>query len=591
MCSDDGVIFTNFKDQKVYRYGSDGTVCLQPGNEPFRFADYVLDSKNNRLIGVREDHTNPSPSKVKNSIVSMQLDGSGEQTVLAEGHDFYASPTLNSDGDVLAFVAWDHPNMPWDDTALYTLALGADGSPGDLTHVGGGSDKDESIASPSWCPVSGRLLFVSDRTNWWNIYAQQAGEVEGLMVSDAEYVGAPWVLGRHRYGFFRKEWLLCTCADKTTGTSQLLLKWIGNTGGNASADADTAADLVVRLEAAASATVPLPQDVSEVAVVDDETIMVLGGGASHPTAIYLVKVDTTKLSGSSTRSAAGHLTVPVVPVDVTMLTSSFGASIEAFTGYLSQPQQLEFPTASHAENGESWNAFANYYPPTNSDYAEGDAAAAATAAAAAVAAAAADGADGNKGGDEVGSSEGSGDASLAVGDPLLDDLPMDDLPPVLVKIHGGPTSRASTTFRLDIQFWTSRGFAVLDVNYGGSTGFGRAYRKRLAKNWGVVDVDDCCAAVEHLVSRGLASSKKCCIDGGSAGGFTTLACLVRPDTPFSVGCSKVHLLTPTTMAVDCSLHHNYGRSLLLTPTTMAVDCSLHHQPWPMIAPYTHNHGR
>lgn len=200
-------------------------VCLQPGGEAFRFADYVLDSKNNRLIGVREDHTDPSPSAVKNSIVSMQLDGSGKQTVLAEGRDFYASPKLNGAGDKLAFIAWDHPSMPWDDTGLYTLAIKPDGSAGELTLVGGGADKNESISAPSWCPISEQLVFVSDRTNWWNIYrAQEAQEgdsvgvsAEGLMVGDTEFAGAPWSLGRHTYGYFGREWLLSTCSDRSTG--------------------------------------------------------------------------------------------------------------------------------------------------------------------------------------------------------------------------------------------------------------------------------------------------------------------------------------------------------------------------------------
>jgi dienelactone hydrolase len=271
--------------------------------------------------------------------------------------------------------------------------------------------------------------------------------------------------------------------------------------------------------------------VSEVAVVDDETIMVLGGGPANPTAIYLLKVDTSKLPAVSSASAGASIEA-TVPTVVTMLASSFSSSIEPFNGYLSQPVQLEYPTADHSGTGEEWTAFANYYPPTNRDYDGSEAASAGAGAAGAVEAVeAADAASA--------ATAGSGDLGGGEGDRPVDDGLVDDgLPPVLVKIHGGPTSRAPTTFRLDIQFWTSRGFAVLDVNYGGSTGFGRAYRKRLAKNWGVVDVDDCCAAVEHLVSKGLASPHKCCIDGGSAGGFTTLACLVRPKTPFSVGCSK-----------------------------------------------------
>ena len=103
--------------------------------------------------------------------------------------------------------------------------------------------------------------------------------------------------------------------------------------------------------------------------------------------------------------------------------------------------------------------------------------------------------------------------------------PKDELPPLVVLSHGGPTSMTTNSFSLSIQWWTSRGFGVVDVNYGGSTGFGRAYRERLTGQWGVVDVEDCAAAAKHLVEHGLADPARLVIRGGSAGGFTTLAAL------------------------------------------------------------------
>jgi dipeptidyl aminopeptidase/acylaminoacyl peptidase len=107
--------------------------------------------------------------------------------------------------------------------------------------------------------------------------------------------------------------------------------------------------------------------------------------------------------------------------------------------------------------------------------------------------------------------------------------PDGEKPPLLVKCHGGPTSAASSTLNLGIQYWTSRGVAVLDVNYGGSTGFGRAYRDRLQGQWGVVDVDDCINGAKFLVKRGLVDAERMVISGGSAGGYTTLAALVFHD--------------------------------------------------------------
>jgi dipeptidyl aminopeptidase/acylaminoacyl peptidase len=115
--------------------------------------------------------------------------------------------------------------------------------------------------------------------------------------------------------------------------------------------------------------------------------------------------------------------------------------------------------------------------------------------------------------------------------------PDGDRPPLIVMIHGGPTAAARPVLQMAVQFWTTRGFAVVDVNYGGSTGFGRDYRERLKGAWGIVDVEDCIAAACWLAEQGRVDGERMCIRGGSAGGFTTLAVLVRADTPFAAGCN------------------------------------------------------
>jgi dipeptidyl aminopeptidase/acylaminoacyl peptidase len=111
------------------------------------------------------------------------------------------------------------------------------------------------------------------------------------------------------------------------------------------------------------------------------------------------------------------------------------------------------------------------------------------------------------------------------------------LPPLLVKSHGGPTARARTTYNAGWQYFTSRGIAVADVDYGGSTGYGKEYRNRLKGEWGVVDVDDCCNAALHLAHLGLVDKNRLTISGGSAGGYTTLACLAFRPEVFSAGAS------------------------------------------------------
>jgi dipeptidyl aminopeptidase/acylaminoacyl peptidase len=180
-------------------------------------------------------------------------------------------------------------------------------------------------------------------------------------------------------------------------------------------------------------------------------------------------------AGSSTTSAA------IVRLDLKSgrlesLRQSDQAEVDQ--GYLSKPQAIEFPT----EGGLTAHAF--YYPPHNQDFA----------------------------------------------------APAGEKPPLLVCSHGGPTGATSTTFDLELQYWTSRGIAVVDVNYGGSTGYGRAYRDRLKGQWGVVDLDDCANAARYLVAQGLADPQRLAIRGGSAGGYTTLAVLTFRDV-FQAGAS------------------------------------------------------
>ncbi|MEM9138117.1 MAG: prolyl oligopeptidase family serine peptidase, partial [Cyanobacteria bacterium P01_F01_bin.42] len=127
--------------------------------------------------------------------------------------------------------------------------------------------------------------------------------------------------------------------------------------------------------------------------------------------------------------------------------------------------------------------------------------------------------------------------------------PEGTLPPLLVKSHGGPTAATAAGFNPAIQYWTSRGFAVLDVNYGGSTGYGRAYRERLKGNWGITDIDDCVNGAKHLVAEGKADPERLAIDGGSAGGYTTLGALTFRDV-FKAGASYYGVSDMEALATD-----------------------------------------
>src|SRR5688500_13522437 len=153
---------------------------MEPGDTPrpltpegkLRFADYVLDPSHNRLVAVCEDHSE-SDNEPANRIVAVDL-GTGTVTALVDGADFYSNPRVSPDDNQLSWLAWNHPNMPWDGSELHAASIAADGSLGPSRKVAGGPD--ESVFQPSWRP-DGTLYFVSDRTDWWNLYADRSGTV------------------------------------------------------------------------------------------------------------------------------------------------------------------------------------------------------------------------------------------------------------------------------------------------------------------------------------------------------------------------------------------------------------------------------
>ena len=444
----DGTIyFSNFVDQRLYKQ--------TPNSEPQpltpvanrRYADTAIDRQRGRLICVCEDHTDGG--EPVNTVVSIDLHKSEDVQVLVSGSDFYSSPRLSPDNSQLAWLSWNHPNMPWDGTQLWVAQINADGSLGEAECIAGGVN--ESVFQPEWSP-DGVLYFVSDRTGWWNLYrwlpAQSEGGlggVESLYAMDAEFGLPHWVFGMSTYGFESASRIICTYTQK--GSWYL-----------ASLDLQTK-----QLE------------VIETPYTDISSLQVASGKAAF---------------------IAGSATEPTAIVQMDLLTQQIevlrrSSELEIDTRYLSTPQTIAFPTENNL------TAYAFFYPPQNKDYT----------------------------------------------------APGGDKPPLLVKSHGGPTASASSTFNLKIQYWTSRGFAFLDVNYGGSTGYGREYRQRLNKHWGIVDVDDCVNGAKYLAESGLVDSQRLAITGGSAGGYTTLCALTFRDV-FKAGASHYGVSDLEALATD-----------------------------------------
>ncbi len=428
--SEGTVYFTNFTDQRLYRQarGSGAPEPVTPEGG-YRYADMSVDRRRNLLYAVREDHT--AGGEPQNTIVSLRADGDAEGgRVVAGGNDFFSAPRLSPDGRRLAWLAWDHPNMPWDGCELWVAELDEEGAVVSKEKVAGGPE--ESIFQPEWSPA-GVLHFASDRTGWWNLYRrEQDGSVRHLHAREAEFGLPLWVFGMSLYGFDSEERIVCAYVER--GRSRLGLL-------------DTNAGTLEEIET------PY-EDITSVKVAPGRAVF----RAGSPTE----------------RASIVELNLETRGIEVRRRSSD----AEIDTGYISAARAVEYATA------EGLTAHAFYYPPRNGDFA----------------------------------------------------APEGERPPLVVKCHGGPTAMTTTTLRLEIQYWTSRGIAVLDVNYGGSTGYGRDYRLRLNDKWGIVDVDDCVNGARHLVESGEADAARCAITGGSAGGFTVLNALTFRDL-FRAGAS------------------------------------------------------
>ena len=426
------VYFSNFADQQIYKQSAESApriISKDSIDSSVRYADAVMDERRDRIICIREDHRREGREAV-NELVAIPNDGNIEARVLVSGRDFYSSPRISPDGSRLAWLAWNHPNMPWDGCELWIGKFDYGGAIVDQRLIAGGPR--ESIFQPEWSPDGG-LHFVSDRTGWWNIYrADEHGSVENICEMEAEFGVPQWIFGLSTYAFESADKIVCTFAERGVWRLGLI---------------DARTRTLERIDVAYT-------DIGYLCAAQGRA-MFRAGSPSEPFAI--VEMD---LANRKTKVLQRANKIQIDP------------------GYISEPQPIEFPT----EHGLTAHGF--FYRPKNSDFYG----------------------------------------------------PANEKPPLLVKSHGGPTSAAVASLQLGIQYWTSRGIAVLDVNYGGSTGYGRDYRERLNTAWGIVDVDDCVNGAKFLAACGKVDGNRLMIDGGSAGGYTTLCALTFRDD-FKAGAS------------------------------------------------------
>ena len=472
------VWWVEWDDQRVRR--------LDPGAEPVvltpepavprgdRFADGDVAPDGAWMVAVREHHptTDAPATAVVNEIVRLDARHPSEPSVLVSGPDFVAAPRISPDGGALAWIAWDHPSMPWDDTVLSVrdLVTGAD------TVVAGGPG--ESVTEPQWQP-DGALTFLSDRSGWWNLYRYAPdGAVEELVRIDAE-IGVPgWQLGGSRYAVLDSGRIVV--ARSSQGFDALVVREV------------------------------------------DGTLTELGTGFSTIRSVRADGPDAVVcVAGSPTAEPGVHRVVVGPPAWVTTLRPPRDLGLDPAT--ISVPEPMDFTSVDG--DGAPRVGHALFYPPVG----------------------ARDGSDG-------------------------------ELPPLLTVLHGGPTGAAVPVLAVGVQYWTSRGFAVVDVDYGGSAGYGRAYRAELAGAWGVVDVADCLAAARALADAGRVDPVRMAIRGGSAGGFTVLAALARADTPFSAGADHFGVADLEALARDTHKFESRYLDGLVGPYPEARDVYVERSP-------------
>jgi len=426
------VVYSEKSDGSVWLAEPGGTVRRIAAMPGCRYADFWFDLARRRILAVREDHRNRPDSDPEAAIVALALDPAEDPeavagTILVRGPDFLAAPRLSPDGTSLAWLEWDHPNMPWDGTRLRLAELDAEGQPEAAVLVAGATP--EAIVQPLFGP-DGTLHFSSDRTGWWNLYAWRDGTIVALAPVEAEIGGPAWAFGQRYYAFLEDGRILCSVVEDGIRNAALIFD-----------------GRLVRLAIGPVQDSPVPSG---------DGLAYVSTPPDGPPAIIRLAALAGGLSEIVTVSGPPALGRAAVSIG----------------------DPIRFPTA----DGGIGHAF--FYPPRNAGF----------------------------------------------------QAPEGERPPLIVISHGGPTSMSTNSFSLGVQWWTTRGFAVLDVNYGGSTGFGRPYRQRLDGQWGVVDVEDCIAAARHVAERGLADPARLAIRGGSAGGYTTLAALAASDV-FAAGAS------------------------------------------------------
>ena len=468
--NDDHLYFVNATDQNIYKYCLDDTSAPQviTNNSSRRFADLIVDRQNQRLIAVCEEHNDDQ--EPENYLASIALNNQTPAIEkLVSGADFYAYPRISPDQSQLCWIEWQHPNMPWDATQLWQATI-SNGNLIEKKRVAGG-DNNQAIFQPHWSP-NNTLYYVSDITNWWNIYRFENGIGAPVLRMDAEFATPLWQLGMTTFDFINANTIACIWTVSGIWHSGFI---------------DVATGVLT--------TVQTPYSSMQAV-------------ACHQGSVYFVagaSVLASQIAGVNLQGDVSPIYAP--------------ATVDLDKADLAQPESISFTS------GDNQQVHAFYYPPTSARYCGDDR----------------------------------------------------ELPLVIAMCHGGPTGATSSGLNLKIQYWTNRGFAVVDINYRGSVGFGRTYRQGLEGAWGIADVEDTQHAIAYLAGQQKIDPKRCLIRGGSAGGYTVLSALTFTDT-FKAGASLYGIGDLETLAKDTHKFESRYLDSLIGPYPERRDIYLERSP-------------
>lgn len=497
-CIGDNVLyFVDANDQRIYALSlpdiHQAPKAITPCSKgTWRFADLTLSADQTRLLAVCETHSACDHETTYNEPIAhiAYIDLTSQKThfLSIPKADFYSNPNLSPCGNYLTYLAWQHPNMPWDATSVYIAHITPHG---DILHCHcvKGQANNESIFQPQWAP-NGDLYCVSDHNNWWNIYklnnstaTQENVDIhhadwQPITQLDAEFATPQWVFGMRCYTFLDNNTLLSTYTQdgrwysaiiNNLHTSQPALNVLTDIN-------DTYTDI----------STPVSVTTYTASQNTHRHALFIGANAAKLPQVYAL---TLSLDNEKNNVQAAPQTT---------LTALGDHQLDLNKNTLSFAQSFCFKTGIKHKTPNTNQAYGFYYPPAHPDF-------------------------------------------TSVNSTIK--------PPVMLLCHGGPTGATSTAFNPKIQYWTSRGFAVLDINYRGSTGFGRQYRQSLQKLWGLACVEDMCAAKHHAIKQGYAAQGKSIIKGSSAGGYTVLAALTFTNE-FDVGVSLYGIGNLETLATD-----------------------------------------